>query len=174
MRTELPDNDTLQGSSQPKILSGSGCCVLQRLQQNDRELLERHLLEGHSLKRLANDDAMTCRQLGRRIKHLVEELKQWAHQDGLLTLKQLTATKIANAARVVCKALTSSLLSQATGLRQGTQQTREQGCHQTDQHHHTSNGEVWEQLQPKQHQRHQHAAGGTGKRSSRLMALRSQ
>ena len=30
---------------------------------------------------------MTCRQLGRRIKHLVEELKQWADQDGLLTLK---------------------------------------------------------------------------------------
>ena len=89
MRTgELPDNDTLQGSSQPKDPQRTWLLqALQRLQQNDRELLERHLLEGHSLKRLANDDAMTCRQLGRRIKHLVEELKQWAHQDGLLTLK---------------------------------------------------------------------------------------
>ena len=89
MRTgELPDNDTLQGSSQPKDPQRIWLLqALQRLQPNDRELLERHLLEGHSLKRLANDDAMTCRQLGRRIKHLVEELKQWAHQDGLLTLK---------------------------------------------------------------------------------------
>ena len=89
MRTgELPDNDTLQGSSQPKDPQRIWLLqALQRLQQNDRELLERHLLEGHSLKRLASDDAMTCRQLGRRIKHLVEELKQWAHQDGLLPLK---------------------------------------------------------------------------------------
>ena len=51
MRTgDLPDNDTLQGFSWLKEPQRIWLLqALQRLQQNDRELIERHLLEGHIL-----------------------------------------------------------------------------------------------------------------------------
>ena len=87
---DLPNNDNLHGQSQSEDPQHIWLLqALQRLQRHDRDLLERHLLEGQSLKQLAHDNAMTCRQLGRRIKQLVAELKSWAHQDGLLTIKAI-------------------------------------------------------------------------------------
>ena len=56
--------------------------ALRRLKRSDRLLLERHMLEGQSLRQLTQIEAIPYRQLRQRLQGLMTQLREWAQQDG--------------------------------------------------------------------------------------------
>ena len=56
--------------------------ALGRLKCSDRLLLERHVLEGQSLKQLTQIETMPYRQLRQQIQRLMTQLREWAQRDG--------------------------------------------------------------------------------------------
>ena len=56
--------------------------ALRRLKRSDRLLLERHVLEGQSLRQLTRIEAIPYGTLRQRLQRLMTQLREWAQQDG--------------------------------------------------------------------------------------------
>lgn len=62
-------------------------CALQLLKPQQRQLLQRHFIEGDSVRRIASDTGVPQCQLSNNIRTAVQMLRRWAELDSLLPVK---------------------------------------------------------------------------------------
>ena len=61
--------------------------ALPLLEPQQRQLLQRHFIEGDSVRRIASATGVPQHQLRKSIRNAIELLQHWAQQDGLLPLR---------------------------------------------------------------------------------------